>query len=55
LGDKVYAARLAKEFPRQMLHAWKIGFRHPRTSEWTNFEAPMPDDLATALELTIES
>jgi 23S rRNA pseudouridine1911/1915/1917 synthase len=55
LGDKIYAARLAKDFPRQMLHAWKIGFRHPRTSEWTNFEAPLPDDFATALELTIES
>jgi len=33
LGDKVYAARLAKDFSRQMLHAWKIGFRHPQTGE----------------------
>ncbi len=55
LGDKVYAARLAKDFPRQMLHAWKIGFRHPRSREWRNFEAPLPDDFATALEVTIES
>ena len=55
LGDKVYAARLAKGFPRQMLHAWKIGFRHPRMGEWRNFEAPLPDDFATALRLTIES
>ena len=29
LGDKVYAARFAKNFPRQMLHAWKLGFHHP--------------------------
>jgi 23S rRNA pseudouridine1911/1915/1917 synthase len=55
LGDKVYATRLAKDFPRQMLHAWKIGFRHPQTREWKNFEAPLPGDFATALKLTIES
>jgi 23S rRNA pseudouridine1911/1915/1917 synthase len=55
LGDKVYAAPLAKEYPRQMLHAWKIGFRHPQTNEWTNFEAPLPDDFAAALKMTTES
>jgi 23S rRNA pseudouridine1911/1915/1917 synthase len=55
LGDKVYAPRLAKDFPRQMLHAWKLGFRHPRTKEWKNFEAPLPDDFAAAIKLTIES
>ena len=55
LGDKVYAPRLAKDFPRQMLHAWKLGFRHPRTGEWRSFEAPLPDDFAAAIKLTIES
>src|SRR6266566_289086 len=45
LGDKVYAPRFAKNFPRQMLHAWKLGFRHPRTGEWKTFEAPLPDDF----------
>ena len=55
LGDKVYAPRLAKDFPRQMLHAWKLGFRHPRTEEWKSFEAPLPDDFAAAVKLTIES
>ena len=55
LGDKIYAPRLAKEFPRQMLHAWKLEFRHPRTQEWKSFEAPLPDDFATAIKLTIES
>jgi len=44
LGDKVYT-RAAKDFPRQMLHAWKLGFRHPRTEEWKSFEAPLPDDF----------
>ncbi len=55
LGDKVYAPRLAKDFPRQMLHAWKLGFRHPRTEEWKSFEAPLPDDFAAGIKLTIES
>jgi 23S rRNA pseudouridine1911/1915/1917 synthase len=55
LGDKVYAPRLAKDFPRQMLHAWKLGFRDPRTEEWKTFEAPLPDDFAAAIKLTIES
>src|SRR5437667_3170380 len=55
LGDKVYAPRFAKNLPRQMLHAWKLGFRHPRSGEWRNFEAPLPNDFPTAIKLTIES
>jgi 23S rRNA pseudouridine1911/1915/1917 synthase len=49
LGDKIYAARFARDFPRQMLHAWKLGFCHPRTGEWKNFEAPLPDDFEQAI------
>jgi len=52
LGDKIYGLRFAKNFPRQMLHAWKLGFRHPRTGEWKNFEAPLPDDFEQAIALT---
>jgi 23S rRNA pseudouridine1911/1915/1917 synthase len=52
LGDKIYAPRLAKDFPRQMLHAWRLGFRHPRTGEWKNFEAPLPDDFNRAIAAT---
>jgi 23S rRNA pseudouridine1911/1915/1917 synthase len=55
LGDKIYAPRFAKDFARQMLHAWKLGFHHPRTGEWKNFEAPLPADFATAIQLIIES
>jgi 23S rRNA pseudouridine1911/1915/1917 synthase len=54
LGDKVYGARPAKNFPRQMLHAWKLGFRHPVSREWKNFEAPLPDDFVTAMKMTAE-
>jgi 23S rRNA pseudouridine1911/1915/1917 synthase len=55
LGDKIYAPRFAKNFPRQMLHAWKLGFHHPRTGDWKIFEAPLPADFATAIKLKIES
>jgi 23S rRNA pseudouridine1911/1915/1917 synthase len=49
LGDKLYGPRITKDFPRQMLHAWKLGFRHPRTEEWKSFEAPLPDDFNQAI------
>ncbi len=49
LGDKLYAARIAKAFPRQMLHAWKLGFTHPATGLWQEFEAPLPEDFRAAL------
>jgi len=55
LGDKVYATRSAKNFPRQMLHAWKLGFRHPGSGEWKSFEAPLPHDFATAIKMTTGS
>jgi len=55
LGDKVYAAHLAKNFPRHMLHAWKLGFRHPRSGESKSFEAPLPDDFTTAMKMIRES
>jgi 23S rRNA pseudouridine1911/1915/1917 synthase len=54
LGDKVYAAHLAKNFPRHMLHAWKLGFRHPCSGESKSFEAPLPDDFTTAMKILRE-
>ena len=52
LGDKIYGPRFAKNFQRQMLHAWKLGFRHPRTGEWKNLEAPLPEDFKEAIAVT---
>ncbi|MEY2546195.1 MAG: rRNA synthase [Verrucomicrobiota bacterium] len=49
LGDKIYGARFAKDFPRQMLHAWKLGFTHPRTNERLSFESPLPEDFRQAM------
>lgn len=46
LGDKLYGEKKsAAAFPRQMLHAWKLGFFHPRTAQWMQFEAPIPKDF----------
>jgi 23S rRNA pseudouridine1911/1915/1917 synthase len=49
LGDKLYGGKRAGAFPRQMLHAWKLAFRHPRTGEVMTFEAPVPPDFAEAM------
>ena len=45
VGDKIYGPKSAGQFERQMLHAWRLGFHHPRNSEWKEFEAPVPDDF----------
>jgi 23S rRNA pseudouridine1911/1915/1917 synthase len=45
LGDKLYGGKRAGNFPRQMLHAWKLSFRHPRTGKTINFTAPIPQDF----------
>ncbi len=46
VGDKLYSAKSAKIFPRQMLHAWRLGFSHPLSQERKDFEAPLPLDMA---------
>ena len=37
---------LAKDFPRQALHAKLLAFSHPVTAEMMRFEAPMPAGMA---------
>jgi len=49
LGDKLYGSKHAAHYPRQLLHAWKLGFRHPGTREMMIFEAPLPADFAEAM------
>ncbi|MFB4307707.1 RluA family pseudouridine synthase [Actinomadura sp. GTD37] len=48
-ADPTLAARLGLK--RQWLHAARLGFEHPATGEWVEFESPYPDDLARALEI----
>src|SRR2546423_6583795 len=46
LGDKIYGGKGAGNFARQMLHAWKLSFVHPRTEKLMSFTAPIPNDFA---------
>jgi 23S rRNA pseudouridine1911/1915/1917 synthase len=48
IGDSLYGKKNAA--PRQMLHAWKLGFTHPRTKERLFFEAPIPPDFREILQ-----
>ncbi len=43
LGDSLYGKKGAA--PRQMLHAWKLGFTHPGTGERLFIEASIPQDF----------
>jgi 23S rRNA pseudouridine1911/1915/1917 synthase len=64
IGDRVYgsgfatkpallpepARSLAAAFPRQALHAYLLGFRHPANGEEMRFESPLPADIAALSE-----
>ena len=54
VGDLPYGADpvLARELglERQWLHAVKLGFRHPDTQKWVEFESDYPEDLQTAID-----
>lgn len=42
-------AALCRDFPRQALHAWRLGLVHPVTREPLEVRAPVPPDLAGLL------
>jgi 23S rRNA pseudouridine1911/1915/1917 synthase len=57
VGDLTYGNRQNQRLeeltsytaPRQMLHAFKLSFTHPRTGKRMAFEAPLPEDFRDAL------
>ena len=60
LGDRTYGPQqtallerthphLAKMVTRQMLHAWRLGFRHPRSNEWQSIRQGVPRDFLRVL------
>ena len=60
VGDEVYGGRRERRgaagvppAPRQLLHAWRLGFRHPARGEWLEFAAPIPADFATVASLDL--
>jgi 23S rRNA pseudouridine1911/1915/1917 synthase len=36
--------------PRQALHAKTLGFTHPTTGEWMQFDSELPADITALLE-----
>ncbi len=55
LGDELYGPAKSKAVAklgvkRQMLHAGVLGFIHPATEEYMEFESPLPEDFQMVLE-----
>ncbi|KAF2956063.1 RluA family pseudouridine synthase [Marinitoga sp. 38H-ov] len=49
-GDEIYGTSdIDLGINRQMLHALKLGLFHPRTNEWMEFVASIPDDFKKAI------
>ena len=42
LGDRLYAEGAARDYPRLMLHAESLRFRHPEGGKATSYSAPAP-------------
>ena len=47
---KQFVDNCFKLLPRQALHAQKLGFVHPISGKSMSFEAPLPNDMFTALD-----
>ncbi len=51
VGDAVYGkSHLVSVFPRQALHAEKLGLVHPASGNDCEWQAPLPDDMAALLD-----
>ena len=59
VGDTVYSAsrrsHLKIPFPRQALHAERLGLIHPVTQEFMQWECPLPPDFASLLQALREN
>lgn len=51
LGDAVYGPKKkALGVETQMLHAKLLGFRHPRTGEYMEFDSPLPQEFTAVIK-----
>lgn len=48
-GDPKYGPRKTLAIEGQALHAGLLGFIHPRTKEYIEFEAPLPSEFEQLL------
>ncbi|MEC5188505.1 RluA family pseudouridine synthase [Geobacillus thermodenitrificans] len=49
-GDPQYGPKKTLSIEGQALHAGVLGFRHPRSGDYLEFEAPLPPEFAELLE-----
>jgi 23S rRNA pseudouridine1911/1915/1917 synthase len=49
-GDPKYGPKKTLDINGQALHAGVLGFNHPRTNEYLEFEAPLPGEFEEVLE-----
>ncbi len=52
MGDDKYGRKKPKKnfnVDRQLLHAYILGFNHPRTNKWLELKAKLPDDFVKIL------
>lgn len=47
---KAFVENAFKLLPRQALHAKSLGFAHPRTGQWLQFDSDLPPDFRAALD-----
>ena len=52
IGDAVYG-KASDLVDRHWLHAWRLGFRHPRSGDWLSLVAPPPEELVQALRVAL--
>ncbi|MBQ2897773.1 MAG: RluA family pseudouridine synthase [Clostridia bacterium] len=50
LGDLVYGDKNKLGLKGQMLHAGVLGFNHPKSGEYMQFEAELPDEFLSVLD-----
>lgn len=56
VGDKLYGnppkgtPEILRLFPRQALHAQKLGFIHPKTKKMLHFSSSLPDDMLLLIQ-----
>lgn len=50
VGDPKYGPKKTIDFGGQVLHAGVLGFVHPTSKEYLEFEVPLPDDYVELLE-----
>ncbi|EIJ81569.1 Pseudouridylate synthase, 23S RNA-specific [Bacillus methanolicus PB1] len=50
-GDPKYGPKKTLDIDGQALHAAVLGFHHPRTNEYLEFEAPLPPEFEAILDM----